>query len=141
MSSYKDFFTICELILLLIKMGKKVKPGMSPEEIATLHYELLMENNREEWLKTFKKHHREQADRYGSSPDLYWRTGRKYVDELGYSYKFKILDERYSTEDHKKIFFHRLNKDGEPQGSGQVPIHIIKDKEDNYEWRVDVASW
>ena len=122
-------------------MGKKVKPGMSPVEIATLHYELLMENDRDEWLKTFRKHHRDQADRYGSSPDLYWRTGRKYVDKLGYSYKFKLVDEKYSTDDHKKIFFHRLSKEGKPQGSGQVPIHIRKDEDDDDEWRVDVASW
>ncbi|MHA1628919.1 MAG: hypothetical protein ACTSXO_01785 [Candidatus Heimdallarchaeota archaeon] len=120
---------------------KKVKPGMSPEEIATLHYELLIENNREEWLKTFRKRHREQADKYGSSPDLYWRTGRKYVDELGYSYKFKNKVENQSSDKRIKFFFYRLNKEGKPQGSGQVPIHVVKDEEDNDEWRVDVASW
>lgn len=114
---------------------------MSPEEIATLHYELLMENNREEWLKTFRKRHREQADKYGSSPDLYWRTGRKYVDELGYSYKFKNKVENQSSDKRIKFFFYRLNKEGKPQGSGQVPIHVVKDEEDNDEWRVDVASW
>ncbi|MGC9781519.1 MAG: hypothetical protein HZR80_19930 [Candidatus Heimdallarchaeota archaeon] len=119
-------------------MGK-VKPGMSAVEIATLHYELIMENNYDEWLKTFRKFHQERADRYGSSPQLYWKTGRKYIDKLEYSYKFKLVEEKYSTDDHKKIFFHRLNKEGKKQGSGQVPIHIVIDEDG--EWRVDVASW
>jgi hypothetical protein len=122
-------------------MGKKVKPGMSPEEIATLHYELIMDNDKEEWLNTFTKFHRERADRYGSSPDLYWRTGRKYIDKLGYSYKFKEKVDFQSKENHIKFFFFRLNKEGKKQGSGQVPIHVIKDKDDNDEWRVDIASW
>ena len=112
---------------------------MSAKEIATLHYELLMENNRNEWLKTFRKYHREIADRYGSSPDLYWRTGRKYVDELGYSYTFKNVDKE--AEERVRFYFHRLNREGKPQGSGQVPINLIKDKDDQDEWRVDVASW
>ena len=122
-------------------MGKKVKPGKSPEEIATLHYELIMDNDKDEWLKTFTEFHQERADRYGSSPDLYWRTGRKYIDELGYSYKFKEKVDRQSTEDHIKYFFFRLNKEGKKQGSGQVPIHVIKDKDNENEWRVDIASW
>ncbi len=122
-------------------MGDKVKPGMNPEEIATLHYKLLMEDDRDEWLKTMRKFHQEQADRYGSSPDFYWKTGRKYVDELEYSYKFKLKDERQSSNNKIKFFFHRLNKEGKKQGSGQVPIHVVKDKDDNDEWRVDVASY
>ncbi|MHA1220927.1 MAG: hypothetical protein ACTSQB_04270 [Candidatus Heimdallarchaeota archaeon] len=120
-------------------MGKKVKPGMSAKEIAELHYELIMENDREEWLKTFKKHHQDQADRYGSSPDLYWRTGRKYIDELGYSYKYKNIVEDQSNDKHIKYFFFRLSKEGKPQGSGQVPIHVVID--DDGEWRIDIASW
>ena len=122
-------------------MADKVKPGMSPEEIAALHYNLLMKDNRDEWLKTMTKFHQGQADRYGSSPDFYWKTGRKYVDELGYSYKFKLKDERQSSDNKIKFFFHRLNKDGKKQGSGQVPIHVKKDIDDNDEWRVDVASY
>ena len=122
-------------------MAKKVKKGMSAKEIAELHYELIMDNNYKEWLKTFRKYHREQASKYGSSPDLYWRTGRKYIDELGYSYKFKNKVEKQSSAKRIKFFFHRLNKEGKPQGSGQVPIHVVKDEDDGDEWRVDVASW
>lgn len=122
-------------------MADKVKPGMSAKQIAKLHYKLIMENKRDEWLKTFRKYHRERADKYGSSPDLYWRTGRKYIDELGYSYKFKEKVDRQSSDERIKFFFHRLNKEGKPQGSGQVPIILVKDEEDNDEWRVDVASW
>jgi hypothetical protein len=124
-------------------MAKKVKKGMSAKEIATLHYELLMDNKKDAWTETIKKHLRDQfkSGRRGSSPYYWWKTGRRYVDEHGYSYKFKNKDERFSTDDHIKFFFHRLNKDGKPQGSGQVPIHVIKDTEDNNEWRVDVSSW
>jgi hypothetical protein len=32
-----------------------VKPGMSAKEVAILHYKLLMENNKKEWLKTIRK--------------------------------------------------------------------------------------
>ncbi|NHK32453.1 MAG: hypothetical protein FK730_13950 [Asgard group archaeon] len=122
-------------------MGNKVKAGMSAKEIAILHYKLIMDNNRDDWLKTFRVHHQNQADRYGSSPDLYWRTGRKYIDKLEYSYDFKNKVEDQSSEKRVKFFFHRLNKEGKPQGSGQVPIILVRDEEDNDEWRVDVASW
>lgn len=114
---------------------------MSAKEIAILHYELIMDNDYDEWLKTFTKYHQGTASQYGSSPDLYWRTGRRYIDELGYSYKFKNKVDRQSTDKRIKFFFHRLNKEGKPQGSGQVPIILIKDEEDKDEWRVDVASW
>lgn len=122
-------------------MTDKVKPGMSPEEVATLHYNLLMEDNRDEWLKTMRKFHQERADSYGSSPHFYWKTGRKYVDELGYSYAFKHKDEKQSTDKKVKLFFHRLNKEGKKQGAGPVPIHVVKDKDDSDEWRVDVATY
>ena len=79
-------------------MGNKVKPGMTAKEIATLHYELIMANDYDEWLKTFRVFHQERAKSYGSSPDLYWRTGRRYIDELGYTYKFKNFVESADTE-------------------------------------------
>ena len=120
-------------------MADKVKPGMSPKEIATLFYDLLMANDETEWLKTMKIYHQNQAGRYGSSPNLYWKTGRKYVDELGYQYKFKNKVDDQSSEKHIKYFFHRLNREGGKQGSGQVPIHVIIDEDG--EWRVDVASF
>ncbi|NHJ49766.1 MAG: hypothetical protein FK733_18385 [Asgard group archaeon] len=120
-------------------MGKKVKPGMTAKEIATLHYELIMANDYDEWLKTFRVFHQERAKSYGSSPDLYWRTGRRYIDELGYTYKFKNFVENQSSDKRKKFFFFRYNKDGDEQG--QVPIHIVIDEDDKDEWRVDVASW
>lgn len=122
-------------------MADTVKKGMDPIEVAKLHYKFLMENNRKEWLKTFRKYHRDSADRYGSSPDFYWKTGRKYVDELGYWYEFKHKDEGQSTDKKVKLFFHRYNKEGETQGAGPVPIHVVKDEEDNDEWRVDVATY
>ena len=122
-------------------MTNTVQQGMGPEEIATLHYKFLMENNRKEWLKTFRKYHQNQADKYGSSPDFYWRTGRKYVDELGYTYEFKNKDEKQSDDKHVKLFFYRYNKEGEVQGAGPVPIHVVKDEDEGNEWRIDVATY
>ncbi|MBN1329656.1 MAG: hypothetical protein JXA54_09300 [Candidatus Heimdallarchaeota archaeon] len=118
-------------------MAKIVKPGMSPEEIATLHYELALEGNKEEWAKTIKKFLRERLDDSGSSPFYWWKTCQRYKEQYGYSYTFKNKDEKQSSDNHIKFFFHRLNKEGNPQG--QVPIHIIIDEDG--EWRVDVSSW
>ncbi|NHJ84864.1 MAG: hypothetical protein FK734_05345 [Asgard group archaeon] len=120
-------------------MSKKVKPGMSAQEIATLHYELLLAGDKEEWAKTIKKSLQNRIDDHGSSPYYWWKTGQRYKEQYGYSYTFKHKDEQQSSDTHIKLFFHRLNKDGKPQG--QVPIHIIIDEEDNNEWRVDVSSW
>jgi len=125
---------------LLVKlMAKKVKPGMSAKDIATLHYELALEGNKEEWAKTIKKSYRDRLDDRAVSPYYWWKTSQRYKDQYGYSYTFKLKDERQSSDTHIKFFFHRLNNQGEKQG--QVPIHIIKDKDDNDEWRVDVSSW
>lgn len=95
---------------------------MSAKEIAILHYKLMMENNKEEWLKTIRKRLRDKAERYGSGPYFWWDTGRKRVDEQKMSYKFKNEDTRFRTDKHAKFFFHRLDKDGKPSGSGQVSI-------------------
>ncbi len=118
-----------------------VKPGMSAKEVATLHYKLMMENKYEQWLKTIRKNLRDQEDKYGSSPYFWWDTGRKRVDKQKMSYKFKNEDTRFRTDKRVKFFFHRLDKDGKPSGSGQVPITLVKDEQDNDEWRVDVSSW
>ncbi|MFB0560934.1 MAG: hypothetical protein ACETWM_06955 [Candidatus Lokiarchaeia archaeon] len=113
---------------------------MSAKEVAILYYKLMMENNKE-WLKTIRKSIRGQADKYGSSPYFWWDTRIKRVDKQKMSYKFKNEDPRFRTDRKAKFFFHRLDMDGKPSGSGQVPIHLIKDEEDNDEWRVDVSSW
>ena len=115
-------------------MGK-VKPGMSAKEIAVLHYELLTEGNQEEWLKTVKKNSISRARRY------WWETGRQRID-AGMSFSFKNEDTIVKrTETMVKFFFNRIGKDGKPSGSGQVPITVVKDPEDNNEWRVDVGSY
>nr|MDO8079583.1 hypothetical protein [Candidatus Freyarchaeota archaeon] len=118
-----------------------VKPGMSAKEVAILHYKLMMENNKKEWLKTIRKRLRDQAEKYGSSPYFWWDTGRKRVDEQKMSYTFKNEDTKSKTERRVKFFFNRLDKDGKPSGTGQVPIILVKDEEDKDEWRVDVSSW
>ena len=114
-----------------------VKPGLGPKEIAILHYQLIMENNKEEWLKTIMK------SRIGISSNAWWKTGRKYIDKKGWSYKFRHEDDRpmFHKEDSRKFFFYRLNEKGEEQGAGPVPIIINKDPDNNDEWRVKVSSW
>ena len=112
-----------------------VKPGLSAKEIAILHYQLLMDDNREEWIKTVSK------TRRGISANNWWKTGRKYVQKKGWSYKFRHEDNRFKKDDYHKFFFYRLNEKGEEQGVGPVPIIIIKDPDDNDEWRVKVSSW
>lgn len=112
---------------------------MSAKQIATLHYELLLDNKKKEWVKTIKKSLRKAVNSSSGSPYYWWKTGRRYKKQYGYSYKYKHKDERQSSARHIKLFFHRLNKEGKPQG--QVPIHIIKDEEDDDEWRVEVSSW
>ena len=118
-----------------------VKRGMTAKQIAELHYKLLMQKKKAQWLKTIRKDYRDQAERYGSSPYFWWKTGRKRVDEQEFKYKYKKKDERYGTEKRVKFFFHRLDKKGKPMGTGQVPIILIRDPEDRNEWRVDVSSW
>ncbi len=118
-----------------------VKRGMTAKQIAVLHYQLLMKDKKTQWLKTIRKRLQDQAERYGSSPYFWWKTGRKRVDEQKFQYKYKNKDERYSTKDHIKFFFHRLDEKGKPAGTGQVPIHVIRDPDDSNEWRVDVSSW
>lgn len=124
-------------------MAKKVKKGMSAKEIAILHYELLMANNKKEWLKTIRKRLRDLTEmgKKGARHDNWWEVGRQRVEEKGVKYSFKNKDERQSTDTHIKFFFHRLLPDGSKLGSGQVPIHVIKDKDDDDEWRVDTSSW
>ena len=122
-----------------MKLAKKVKSGMSPREIAELHYKLCLEGNKEEWAKTIKSSLRNRIDDRGVSPYYWWKTGRRYKEQYGYSYTYKLKDEKQSSETHVKLFFHRLNNSGNKQG--QVPIHLIKDEDDGNEWRVDVSSW
>ncbi|MFX1450971.1 MAG: hypothetical protein ACFFCM_09015 [Promethearchaeota archaeon] len=116
-----------------------VKPGLSPKQIAILHYKLLMENNHEEWIKTLKKELRTNAKDPASSPGFWWLTGRRCVTKHGYSYTFR--NEETKEENYVKYFFNRLDKDGKPAMTGQVPIHVIKDKASDDEWRIDTASY
>ncbi len=111
-----------------------VQPGMSAKEIAILHYKLLMENNHDEWIKTVEK------TRLTISAPNWWKTGRKYVEKRGWTYKFRHEDDRFRTKDKFKFFFYRLNEKGEEQGA-PVPIIIRKDPDNDDEWRVEVSSW
>lgn len=100
--------------------------------IAIAHYKLITEGKQEEWLKTMEPNKKSTAIRY------YWPAGRKWI-EAGGKYEFKFFDTKYSQPTRLKFFFHRYDKDGNPSGSGQVPVIMVKDKAGK--WIVDVASW
>ena len=119
----------------------KVTPGLTAKEVAELHYKLLEENNQEEWLKTLETSLRSGINIYGSSAYFWWKTGRETVDKMKNTYKFKEERTKYHTETNERFFFHRLTKDGQKSGFGQVPISVVKDSKDNNEWRVDSASY
>jgi len=120
-----------------------VIPGITPKQIAILHYKLLMEDNQKEWIKTLKKELQVIAGNPttfpGSSPYFWWITGRRCVDKHKYTYTFR--NEETTEENYVKFFFNRLDKDGKPAMTGQVPIHVIKDEKSEGEWRVDTASY
>ena len=138
----KYFFTKGLTRGRLIYMAK-VKKGMTAKQIAVLHYDLLMANNKKEWLKTVRKRLRDLTaqGKRGARHDNWWEVGRQRVEEKGVKYKYKNKDERQSTDTSVKFFFHRLLPDGSKLGSGQVPIRVVKDKDDDDEWRVVTSSW
>lgn len=80
-----------------------VKPGMSPQEIAQLFYKLIEKQDRDAWLKTFSKWHQERADRYGSSPDLYWRAAMRMQEKYGYTYVYLPAKDQQINEEYWKI--------------------------------------
>ena len=117
-----------------------VQPGMDAKEIAILHYQLVKENNWDEWIKTVRARLRKTAKKRGNRAFYWWDTGRKRHDEQGMSYEFSYKDARFSKEDRIKYFFLRLDKEGNQSGM-PVPITVIVDPDDNDEWRVEVSSW
>jgi hypothetical protein len=116
-----------------------MKKEMRPVEVAELFYKYLVEQDKEKWLLTFRKYHQEQADRYGSSPDLYWRAGQKMQRDYGYTYKRVPEKDKQLNENSWKFFFQRYKPNGEKSAS-PAPITIIRDKDLDGEWRVDVAT-
>jgi hypothetical protein len=117
-----------------------VKPGMDAKEIAILHYQLVKENNWDEWIKSVMTRYRKNAKKRGAKPFYWWNTGRKRVDEQGMTYEFSHQDERFSSEKRKKFFFSRFDKEGKQSGM-PVPITLLPDPDENEEWRVSVSSW
>ncbi|MDO8123625.1 MAG: hypothetical protein Q6364_04530 [Candidatus Hermodarchaeota archaeon] len=116
-----------------------MKKGIAPSEVAKLFYKYLQQKNYEKWLLTFRKYHQDQAERYGSSPDLYWRAGQKMQEKYGYVYKHVPEKDTQLDESRWKFFFQRYRSDGKKSGS-PAPITIIRDEELDGEWRVDVAT-
>lgn len=104
-------------------------------EVAELHYQAVVEGNLDLWRATLKADYRPMVGRRGSTPDFWWRTGRKYATEYGVTYRFLRVDR--ADEHRQKLFFERLNADGTPRGM-PVPIHLVRGEEG---WRVEMATY
>jgi hypothetical protein len=110
--------------------------GASPRAVADEFYEALVAGDDERFKATVKKLYREQMERArGASPEFWWESGRRYVEEYGVRWEFDRTAEEEA--DHVKLFYRRLQADGSQRGS-PLPIHLVVD--DDGEWRVDVAS-
>ncbi len=111
-----------------------IPKGLSAIEVAQLHYDLL-KKSRDEWAETIQKQDREQLKRVrGTSAEFWYKTGRKRV-EAGIKYVFDHVDTE--EENYVKLFFKRIDKNGNQQGM-PVPIHLVKE---DGEWRVRMASY
>ncbi len=119
----------------MIKIAPTRRPNdISPQEVAERFYKLLSEGNKEEWLKTFTAHHQSMADRYGSSPDMYWRA----YERVKYTYRY--IPGRDEIGDNRcRFWFQRIKPDGSETGM-PLPITVIRDQDSGGEWRVDVAT-
>ena len=107
----------------------------SPRAIAQIHYDSVVSNDKNLWLKTLTANNKKLSDTKGSSPYFWWETGRKYAEKYGVYYTFLRVAEE--SERRVKLFFTRHNKDGSQRGM-PVPITLVLE---NGEWRVDQASY
>jgi hypothetical protein len=113
-----------------------LKPGASPVEVADEFYAALVAGDMERFKATVKAQYRQQMERArGASPEFWWESGRRYVEEYGVRWEYDHTAEEEA--DHVKLFYKRIQADGSQRGS-PLPIHLVVD--DDGEWRVDVAS-
>ncbi len=105
--------------------------------IAIRHYELLQKNDYEGWRGTLLLWLQEVADRRGSNPDLWWRAGRKNVDELGIHYEY-YREEKTQHPNTRKFFFKRKNPDGSDRG---MPVPCTVKLDEDGVWRVEQPSY
>jgi hypothetical protein len=105
------------------------------DEVASLHYQAIIDDNYDLWLATLTADNRGMADVRGSSPSLWWQTGRRYAEQYGVAYRFQRIDQEDAG--YYKLFFERLNADGSPRGM-PVPIHLVWEEDG---WRVQTASY
>jgi hypothetical protein len=106
------------------------------------HYRQVMDDNHEEWLKTFTADIQERVQKIKSSgmrghiTEFYWEAGRTRVTKYGLRYEFAM--ERSTNEpDRKLVFFSRIDKDGKQQG---INTKLIM-KNEKGEWKVFIPSY
>ena len=114
------------------------KKNLDADEVAKKHYNLLMDDKYEEWLKTLNERARRQADTTmrGFKAEFYWNSGRKWVTEYGIRYEFE-REGRSFMANTRTFFFNRVGKDGKNVGH---PVKIVMKPEDG-EWKVSVPSY
>jgi hypothetical protein len=101
-------------------------------QTAEAHDQALQADDKAGWEATLS------PDQVGaSSRGFWWKAGRDMVGKFGVKYVFDHLDERFSTDQKKKLFFKRLHPDGSQRGM-PVPIHVVIE---NGAWKVAVASY
>jgi ADP-ribose pyrophosphatase len=125
----------CEERLRALAATAVSDPEQEAIRAGEAHYAALIRGDHPGWVATLTAHNREMAPRRGSSPDFWWQTGRRYVEEHGVTYAFARVDQL--DEERAKLFFHRFNADGTPRGR-PVPLHLRREAG---AWRVETASY
>lgn len=114
-----------------------INSGLLPREVAEIFYNSIEENDFERFKETVLAHYRAQLEKNirGVSPEFWWNSGRKYVEEFGVRWEFHEVG--HESDEKVKLFFKRIQEDGSQRGM-PVPIHLRVDEDG--EWRVDVAT-
>jgi len=118
-----------------VKDAPLVPRDLSPRQVAEMHYQSVVQDNRPRWLATLNAHEFSMADKRGSSPDFWWETGRRYATEFGVTYHFDRED--FQGEKRAKLFFKRIQADGSQRGR-PVPIHLVLEEDG---WRVRMVTY
>jgi ribosomal 50S subunit-recycling heat shock protein len=99
---------------------------------AKLHYQAMMSKDEAVWKSSLS------PERVGaSSIPFWWSAGRAMVDKHGVKYVFDSVDDKSCTPKHKKLFFKRIQPDGQQRG---MPVPIELDLEGD-KWMVSQASY
>lgn len=116
----------------LVKIGA-VQPWIG---VAQKYFQSILDDDWKTFVSCYNKHDREMADRY-ASVQLHWKAGRRLVEVHKLkAYAFDHVDERFTKETQRKVYFRRMNEKGEQVG---LPLPLTLIVEDGA-WVVYLAS-